>query len=147
MAARRRRRDHEDEHVNHERWLLTYADMITLLMTLFMVLFAISSLNTTKLELLSKSLSEAISGKVAPGGPSIQETGAQDANKQPTPEPPIPAIQPVVKVSSSTGASHRDRGIRCWSTARRPARSPAATSRRCSSRSLSPSRRPALKAV
>jgi len=92
----------EEEHENEERWLLTYADMITLLMTLFMVLFAISSVNTTKLELLSKSLSEAISGKVAPGGPSIQETGAQDASKQPTPEPPIPAIQPVVKVASTT---------------------------------------------
>ena len=102
----RRAASHDDgEHENEERWLLTYADMITLLMTLFMVLFAISSVNTTKLELLSKSLSEAISGDVAPGGPSIQETGAQDAKKQPTPEPPIPAIQPVVKVSSSTGGT------------------------------------------
>jgi chemotaxis protein MotB len=95
----------EEEHESEERWLLTYADMITLLMTLFMVLFAISSVNTTKFELLSKSLSEAISGKVVTGGPSIQETGAQDSTKQPSPEPPIPAIQPVVKVSSSTGGT------------------------------------------
>jgi chemotaxis protein MotB len=102
----RRAASHDDEeHENEERWLLTYADMITLLMTLFMVLFAISSVNTTKFELLSKSLSEALSGKVVTGGPSIQETGAKDTTEQPTSEPPIPAIQPVVKVSSSTGGA------------------------------------------
>jgi chemotaxis protein MotB len=102
----RRQASHDDEeHENEERWLLTYADMITLLMTLFMVLFAISSVNTTKFELLSKSLSEAISGKVVTGGPSIQETGAADSTKDPTVEPPIPAIAPVVKVKSTTGAA------------------------------------------
>ncbi len=36
------------EHENEERWLLTYADMITLLMALFMVLFSISSVNISK---------------------------------------------------------------------------------------------------
>ncbi len=106
MAARRgnRRRSshHEGEHENEERWLLTYADMITLLMTLFMVLFAISSVNTTKFELLSKSLSEAISGKIVTGGASLQETGATEKTERSTPEPPIPAIQPVVQVESST---------------------------------------------
>lgn len=102
----RRATSHDDEeHENEERWLLTYADMITLLMTLFMVLFAISSVNTTKFELLSKSLSEALTGKVVTGGPSIQETGAQDTTEQPTSQPPIPAIQPTVKVSPSTGGA------------------------------------------
>ena len=43
-AARRPRPRHENE----ERWLLTYADMITLLMALFMVLFSISSVNISK---------------------------------------------------------------------------------------------------
>ena len=42
---RGRRRQHED---GGERWLLTYADMITLLMALFMVLFSISSVNISK---------------------------------------------------------------------------------------------------
>ena len=41
-----RRRHAADE--NEERWLLTYADMITLLMALFMVLFSISSVNISK---------------------------------------------------------------------------------------------------
>jgi chemotaxis protein MotB len=91
---------HEEEHENEERWLLTYADMITLLMTLFMVLFAISSVNTSKLDALSKSLSEAISGKIVTGGPSIQQTGAEQKTDTASPEPPIPAIKPVVEVSS-----------------------------------------------
>ena len=41
---RRRRQPAHEEHVD-ERWLLTYTDMITLLMALFMVLWAISSVN------------------------------------------------------------------------------------------------------
>jgi chemotaxis protein MotB len=109
MSARRGGRrggsHHEAEHENEERWLLTYADMITLLMTLFMVLFAISSVNTTKLELLSKSLSEAISGKVVTGGASIQETGATEQTAKAAPEPPLPAIQPVVKTASNASAT------------------------------------------
>ena len=36
------------EHENEERWLLTYADMLTLLFALFMVLFSISSVNISK---------------------------------------------------------------------------------------------------
>jgi chemotaxis protein MotB len=101
--GRRRRVDHDDaEHDNEERWLLTYADMITLLMTLFMVLFAISSINTSKFEQLSKSLAEAISGKIVQGGPAIQESGATEATEQSVPEPPVPAIQPVIKTESST---------------------------------------------
>ena len=100
--GRRRTAHHAVEHENEERWLLTYADMITLLMTLFMVLFAISSINTSKFEQLSKSLAEAISGKIVQGGPAIQESGATEATEQSVPEPPLPAIQPVIKTESST---------------------------------------------
>jgi chemotaxis protein MotB len=111
MSARGGRRrssnHHEGEHENEERWLLTYADMITLLMTLFMVLFAISSVNTAKFEALKNSLAEAVSGKIVSGGTNIQETGASDQTSKAAPEPPIPAIKPVVdlKSSTSTGAT------------------------------------------
>jgi chemotaxis protein MotB len=106
-GGRRRSSHHEAEHENEERWLLTYADMITLLMTLFMVLFAISSVNTTKLQLLSKSLTEAISGKIVTGGASIQETGATDKTEVASPEPPIPAIQPLVKQESTASGTEQ----------------------------------------
>jgi chemotaxis protein MotB len=104
-GGRRSSHHHEAEHENEERWLLTYADMITLLMTLFMVLFAISSVNTAKFEALKNSLAQAVTGKIVSGGPNIQESGATDQSQQPTPEPPIPAIKPMVDVTSSTSDS------------------------------------------
>ena len=50
-------------HENEERWLLTYADMITLLMALFIVLFSISSVNISKFKSLQQSLRDAFSGR------------------------------------------------------------------------------------
>ncbi|HVC25819.1 MAG TPA: flagellar motor protein MotB [Acidimicrobiales bacterium] len=47
-ARRHHRGGHAEEHENSERWLLTYADMITLLLALFVVLFAMSSINVKK---------------------------------------------------------------------------------------------------
>ena len=74
----RRGRGHEEEHGGDERWLLTYADMITLLMALFMVLFSISSVNISKFKSLQRSLQDAFSGRVLPGGRSIKEAGGSD---------------------------------------------------------------------
>jgi chemotaxis protein MotB len=93
----RRRRGPAADADNEDRWLLTYADMITLLMALFMVLFSMSVVNKSKLESLSQSLSEAFSGKILPGGKAIQQSGATENTDKSPPEPPIPAIQPVVQ--------------------------------------------------
>ena len=57
--ARRRREDHE-EHDNHERWLVTYADMVTLLMVLFIVMFAMSQVDEKKFKKLPSGLKYAI---------------------------------------------------------------------------------------
>lgn len=74
--ARGRRRRHSDAggHGDGERWLLTYADMITLLLALFVVLFAISSVNVSKVKMLQQSLRDAFSGKVMSGGEAIMQT-------------------------------------------------------------------------
>jgi chemotaxis protein MotB len=50
-----RRRKHE-EHENHERWLVSYADFITLLFAFFVVMYAVSSVNEGKYRTLSHSL-------------------------------------------------------------------------------------------
>ncbi|MFY0407021.1 flagellar motor protein MotB [Solicola sp. PLA-1-18] len=50
MGARGGKRHLEEEHVNHERWLISYADMITLLMVLFVVMFAISQVDQKKFD-------------------------------------------------------------------------------------------------
>ncbi|MFN8201168.1 MAG: flagellar motor protein MotB [Solirubrobacteraceae bacterium] len=73
----RRKRGHESEHFD-ERWLVSYADMVTLLMALFIVLFAIANVNTSKYDALKTSLSDAFSGKVLPGNDSIVD-GAPSA--------------------------------------------------------------------
>ena len=54
----RRGGGHEEEHVNHERWLVSYSDMITVLMALFIVLFAISQVDQEKYIALRSSLAE-----------------------------------------------------------------------------------------
>ena len=99
-AGRRRRRGGAGggEHGPDERWLLTYADMITLLMALFIVMFSISSVNTSKFEALSQSLKEAFSGGVMPGGQApIQTGGSVKGRETPKVEPPVPAIQPLIQ--------------------------------------------------
>jgi chemotaxis protein MotB len=94
----RRGRRRPVEHENEERWLISYADMVTLLLCLFMVLFSISSVNTSKFEALQRALQDAFSGKVLPGGKAVVESGTpQEASPRPVPQPPIPAIQPIIR--------------------------------------------------
>ena len=50
----RRRREHEPE--NHERWLVSYADFITLLFAFFVVMYSVSSVNEGKFRVLSDSM-------------------------------------------------------------------------------------------
>lgn len=50
------RRRTEEEHDNKERWLVSYADFITLLFAFFVVMYSISSVNEGKYKVLSESL-------------------------------------------------------------------------------------------
>ncbi len=56
-----RKKKHE-EHENHERWLVSYADFITLLFAFFVVMYALSSVNEGKYRILSESLEAAFRG-------------------------------------------------------------------------------------
>ena len=55
----RRRGRHEEEHENHERWLVSYADFITLLFAFFVVMYSLSSLNEGKYRIMSDSVVNA----------------------------------------------------------------------------------------
>ena len=57
----RRRKKHE-EHANHEAWAIPYADLLTLLLAFFVVMYAISSVNAGKYRVLSDSLFAAFRG-------------------------------------------------------------------------------------
>ena len=50
------RRRQPEEHVNHERWLVSYADFITLLFAFFVVMYSISSINEGKYKEISQAL-------------------------------------------------------------------------------------------
>jgi chemotaxis protein MotB len=105
MARRHKHAVHEEEHENEERWLVSYADMMTLLFCLFMVLFAISSVNTSKFEALQHALQDAFSGKILSGGKAVMQTGSQEPPKPAPPEPPLPAIQPLNALNTTESAS------------------------------------------
>ena len=110
MAAKRpgSRHKHAEEPENHERWLLTYADMLTLLFALFMVLFAISSVNTSKFHFLQKSLKAAFAGHILPGGGAILNTGASPSpTRSLTPtkaSPPAPTAAMLARLAALRSA-------------------------------------------
>lgn len=54
----RRRRIRQEEPQNHERWLVSYADFITLLFAFFVVMYSISSVNNTKYQNLTHALDQ-----------------------------------------------------------------------------------------
>lgn len=82
------RKRHEEEHENHERWLVSYADFITLLFAFFVVMYAISSVNEGKYRVLSNALGSAfgrgpglpipeIKSEVPQVLPTLRKTAAQ----------------------------------------------------------------------
>ena len=101
MSAGGGRRRHKggghDDHEEHmdERWLVSFADMMTLMFALFMVLFSISSVNTSKFEELQKSMQDAFSGAVLSGGKAVMQNGAGSEASRVAPDPPLPAIMPL----------------------------------------------------
>lgn len=72
-----RRRKHV-EHVNHDRWLVSYADFITLLFAFFVVMFAVSQVDAKKLGRFTQSVQRATSAGIFEhgGGASPISTGA-----------------------------------------------------------------------
>jgi chemotaxis protein MotB len=103
-----------------ERWLLTYSDLITLLMALFVIMWSISSVNISKFDQLKASLQSAFSGKVLPDNTSILQgqtapfeqdgTPIQPINPQtPPPVIQIRSISAAVAASISQAVSRQDR--------------------------------------
>ncbi|HEY5247843.1 MAG TPA: flagellar motor protein MotB, partial [Dermatophilaceae bacterium] len=81
MGQRRKKKGQaEEEHGNSERWLLTYADMITLLMVLFIVLFAIGATDAKKFAKLHDGLAQSFGeSTVLDGGKGLLDGSAVQA--------------------------------------------------------------------
>jgi chemotaxis protein MotB len=79
----RRRRRIVVDHENHDRWLLSYADFVTLLFAFFVVMYAVSAVHESKYRILASSLGDAF-GKTA-------------SSDVPVPQLPAVTLPPEVK--------------------------------------------------
>lgn len=74
MARRAKRRDRE----NHERWLISYADFITLLFAFFVVMYSVSAVNFDKYKVFSASLTSAFGKQVSAKQEAIKQGAGQE---------------------------------------------------------------------
>lgn len=65
----------EGEEENSERWLLTYADMITLLVAFFIMLYSMSVMNQQKFQQLAISVRSGFGGSITTGAPTVINQG------------------------------------------------------------------------
>ncbi|THF64195.1 flagellar motor protein MotD [Pseudothauera rhizosphaerae] len=100
-----RRRRGEEEHDNHERWMVSYADFITLLFAFFVVMYSLSSINEGKYRILSDSLMQAFrSGALLEGSKHITEPAVISGSML----PPIVRRSPErVETEADTAAAVR----------------------------------------
>lgn len=85
-----RKKKAEEEWENHERWLVSYADFITLLFAFFVVMYAISSVNEGKYKVLSKTLVSAFSGQ--PWSPVPIRSDTNSLTQTPVALPALPKV-------------------------------------------------------
>jgi chemotaxis protein MotB len=119
------RKKHHAEHENHERWLVSYADFITLLFAFFVVMFASSQTDKAKAKQLSDSVKQALeNGGVAAQvheilGGTVEDKGRGNAmmkgpggaNKpEKPPEIQLAELLPSLKILTKTLAADIDSG-------------------------------------
>jgi chemotaxis protein MotB len=79
-GGRRRAKKHEEEeHENHERWMVSYADMMTLLLVLFIVLYAMSQVDKAKFAALASGLSQTFGSPINALPGTTPESAVLDA--------------------------------------------------------------------
>lgn len=83
-----------EEHENHERWLVSYADFITLLFAFFVVMYSISSVNVGKYRTVSESIKAALNPVVSP--PSSPAAFTLQTNKSALTAPDAPGSKELV---------------------------------------------------
>jgi chemotaxis protein MotB len=103
------REEEHEEHENHEAWVIPYADMLTLLMCLFLVLFAVGNVDKEKFEKMSESMRSEFGGgassQVVPLGDATSIgplSGGESLFDSVTPITAAPSL--VVDISGDIGA-------------------------------------------
>src|SRR5580658_2710818 len=77
---------------NHERWIISYADFVTLLLATFVVMYAVSTINSSKFQEMAESFSTAFMGRTT----TTTDSGFAAANKGPFSYLPNPVQLPVI---------------------------------------------------
>jgi chemotaxis protein MotB len=67
--------EEHEEHANHEAWVIPYADLLTLLMAMFIALFAMSSVDSTKFKALALGFNQALNGPALDTGVFAKTSG------------------------------------------------------------------------
>ncbi len=80
MARRRTKRNFLDEDDNHERWLVSYADFVTLLFAFFVLMYSVSTVNNIEYESLSEALEEAFTNEKVE---EVVETEVEEQAEEP----------------------------------------------------------------
>jgi chemotaxis protein MotB len=95
------RRKKTAAHENHERWLVSYADFITLLFAFFVVMFASSQADKSKAKAISESVREALeAGKF---GGAVAGLLGRTINASPKKPPPKPEENPPKQPAQGSG--------------------------------------------
>lgn len=92
---RRKHKSDEGHGAGQERWLVTYSDLITLLMIFFIVMYSMSQVDANKFRAIADSLSVALGGGTpsaidlanSPGGPSLIDSGSPQQKESPPANP------------------------------------------------------------
>jgi chemotaxis protein MotB len=77
---------------NHERWVISYADFVTLLLATFVVMYAVSTINSSKFQQMAESFSTAFIGRTT----NVQDTGFAAAQRAPFTAMPNPVHLPII---------------------------------------------------
>lgn len=96
------RKHKHEEHQNHEAWAIPYGDLVTLLLALFVVMYAVSSVNEGKYRVLADAMAEAF------GGPPRSMKPVQLGQKQQGEEAPRPISMPTPKGAPSKPSGGTD---------------------------------------
>ncbi len=96
------RKKKHPEHVNHERWLVSYADFITLLFAFFVVMFAVSQVDSKKVGRFTESFSKAMGAEFFPHPGTGLFTGASEgAVTEVEPSAGVPLPEELMQLQAS----------------------------------------------
>lgn len=97
----RRKKAHGGEHENAERWLLTYADMITLLMAFFILLYTMAKVDTAKLRAVSSAVRDKFGYTYVTMIPTVEPDVSSGMPLNPTDKSPPKIVNRPLTIPAS----------------------------------------------